>query len=273
MAYDPNEIRDERGRWGAGGAEDRGGPTTPAQSGARPTPEYIRERADAIAKEMKFDPKRIDISDESKTFVLNGVTMHYAGSADITPNGRVTIYTNHVTAASVDGVLAHEIEHMKFQSVLDRYTAESTAVGKEPGPAPDPESKYYWSRNGGPDAVMAPDGRLRGDYAAKYPVYSAMQEALYTKNMSEFGKTDGVSPYSFDWWKAYQANGATAYQAIHETLAEMARAKQETGKFPEHMGPRVLSYRGDGPALTKTAIAEGTKMWRNLYTTVKRLAK
>lgn len=288
MTFDPNEKRDETGKW----TKDGSGlpPLTLPEFNGVGSMEFVRERADTIAKDMGFDPKRIDISEDKPTFELNGKQYNTGGIAETNKpegEGRIVIYRQNIVASALDGVIVHEIEHMKFQTVLNRYATESSAVGKEPGPAPDPEHKYYWGRNGGPDAVMAPDGHLRGDYAAKYPVYSGMQEAFYKHGAQAFGKTDGVTPYSYDWWSAFQDGKTGSYQAVHETLAEMARVKRTTGSFPDHMGHHVIEYRAksnrdlinkpdfDGyvPQPSKVEVAKGTKMWRELYRVVEKLSK
>ena len=62
--------------------------------------------------------------------------------------------------------------------------------------------------------------------------------------------------------------------AVHETLAEMSRIKYETGKFPEHMGERIISCRGeDKPKPSKAQMEENAKQWRDLYRTVEKVYK
>lgn len=279
MSYNPTEARNPKGEWTSGGAPDGSGlpPLTLPEFHGIGAPEYVRDHANAIAKDMGFDPGRIDISEDKPTFELNGKTYNTGGIAEIGKpegEGRVVLYRQNVKASDLDGVIVHEIEHMKVQKVFNARQAENTAISNDPGPAPDPDSKYWWGKKGGIDAVMSPSGSLHGDYVNKYPVYSAMHEALDKYNMDKFAAGDGVSSYSLDWWQAYKAGKASSFQAIHETLAEMARMKRETGKFPSHMGPRVLSYRGvDTPHPSKASIAEGEKLWRNLYRTVEKYSK
>ncbi|HEV7432144.1 MAG TPA: hypothetical protein VGN77_03810, partial [Steroidobacteraceae bacterium] len=64
--------------------------------------------------------------------------------------------------------------------------------------------------------------------------------------------------------------------AMHETLAEMAKIKYMTGKFPGHYGySRRISERLKGTATTSEGYvpktkgeAKGTTLWRTLYRTV-----
>ena len=77
-----------------------------------------------------------------------------------------------------------------------------------------------------------------------------------------FAESDGLSDYSFNWWKAWKEGKATTHLAMHETLAEMARLKLE-GTPIEHMGQRILSYRTKKP--TKKDVAKAAKVWSDLY--------
>lgn len=285
MTFNPNEQRDRAGKWTAGGQQPQPPiePVTPPAANFQLTAEKVRQRADAIAKDMGFDPTRIDISEEPATFTLNGKQYNTGGIAETQKpegEGRIVLYRPNLNEYELDGVIVHEIEHMKFQTVLNKYRTEQSALAKDPGPPPDPEGKYWWQKRGGGDAVFVPDGSLREGYQEKYPVFHAMQNALYKWSLTDdFGMTDGVSNYSNDWWNAYMDRNALSDQPVHETLAEMARIKYTTGSFPEHMGQRIISYRtkvdpaaGDKPP-SKKEIAEGTKRWRDLYRTVEKLSK
>lgn len=270
------------GQFGAGGGD--GIQTTPETPGSGMDHAAIQSAIDKVAKDAKFDKSRIDISDETRTFVLNGKTYIYAGAADISPpakndrgevighsDGRITIYSKHVSPSFVHGAVRHEIEHIKYQTAFDRYQAEITKVSNDPGPPPDPNGEYYWQKNGGKDAVMKPDGGLREPYDKKYPIYTAWHEAS-NKYSTEFADADGVSDYSFEYWKAWKAGTVGTHIAMHETLAEMARIKYETGKFPDHLGERILSYRGeDKPKPSEAVMANNAKIWRELYRTVEKI--
>lgn len=285
MTFNPDEQRDQGGKWTASGGQPQPPiePVTPPTDKFVLTTEQVRERADAIAKDMGFDPSRIDISEEPATFMLNGKQYSTGGIAETNKpegEGRIVLYRPNLNAYELGGVIVHEIEHMKFQTALNKYQAERTLAISDTGPPPDPNGNYWWQKKGGIDAVFTPDDSLRDAYKDKYPAYQAMHDAMFKWGITDdFGMTDGVSNYSHDWWNAYLDRNATSSQAMHETLAEIARVKVMTGSFPEHMGQRIISYRakvdpiaGDKPP-SKADIAKGTKRWRDLYRTVEKLSR
>jgi 2',3'-cyclic-nucleotide 2'-phosphodiesterase (5'-nucleotidase family) len=125
---------------------------------------------------------------------------------------------------------------------------------------------------GGRDTVMNADGSLKPPYDTKYPAYTAMHDAFFKYDVSAFADADGVSDYSYDYWKGWKAGNVQTFDAVHETLAEMAKAKYTTGKFPDHMGERIISYRGeDKPKPSAKTMAANAKRWRNLYNTVNKV--
>ena len=83
-----------------------------------------RETINKVSSDLKFDPSRFDLSTESKTFVLNGQTMFYAGSAELKENGRLTLFINHTTPETAAGIVAHEIEHAKFNQAIEDYRVD-----------------------------------------------------------------------------------------------------------------------------------------------------
>ena len=121
--------------------------------------------------------------------------------------------------------------------------------------------------------MMLPNGELSPNYAWKYPAYTKMHDAFYKYWNKDFADSDGVSDYSYEYWKGYKANNISYELAVHETLAEMARIKYETGKFPTHMGDRIMSYRSYAGTPSAAKIEEGQKRWRNLFRTVEDVYK
>jgi hypothetical protein len=233
------------------------------------TEEEVRVIADKVAKDLDFDPKKIKISNELKYFNVNGKRYRYYGEANINPDvvaglqpGEIAIYLPGLVREQVHGMVAHEIEHIKYQTALNAYYSDFNKI-------------VNLSKGEGGDLVLKPDGSLRESYAGQFPFYAKMHEAYFASGVSEFANNDGVSSYSYEYWKAWKTSTMDTQLAIHETLAEMSRIKYETGKFPEHMGPRIISYRGgiDVPQPSAAAIAEGEKLWRDLYLTVDEIWK
>lgn len=237
MAYNPDEARDESGKWtaGGGGASDS-----------------LQGTIDKVSRDLGYEGT-IAVSNETKTFALNGQTMNYAGSAQL-DSGQITIYTNQVSSTTAAGVIAHEIEHVKFQNALDSYRSESSHI---------------------PPGEIRADGSLRPGLAgAVFPNYTAMHEALFKHGMDAFAASDGVSDYSYEYWKGWKEGKIGTELALHETLAEMARIKYTTGSFPEHYGERILAYRGvDTPKPSAAKMQEGARRWRELYRTVESVHK
>lgn len=188
---------------------------------------YSAERLDAIkgevnamAKEQGFDPSRITVRTDDKTFVLNGETRHYSGSYDPS-TGKIEVFADRVEPDTVRGLLAHEMMHDKFQVVYSAYEAERRRVMEDPFTA-------WGAKNAeGERTGMNADGSLPPASAGRYPAYQAFQENMSVPTLA---KDDGVTSYSRDWWNAWETQNKTnayagewAKSAINETFAEMAR--------------------------------------------------
>jgi len=266
--FDPNQPRDDDGRW-----TDTGGGTISEPSGDPQgmSHENVQKVVNEVAKDLDFDPTMIEIVDGKQTFELNGLMRSAAGLARTDKIGKdekvITIFANNVNFGNVDGVIAHEIEHIKYETALNRYRTDFNAIMAEPGKTDD---------------VMRADGSLKPAYADKYPAYTVMHEALHSHGTMAFATSDGVSDYSYEWWNRWidrGKHGVDAKSAMHETLAEMARVKYTTKEFPDHMGERVISYRErlsgseTPPKPSKAQIEKNAKLWRNLYGAVDKVWK
>lgn len=252
MAYDPNESRDPRGRWTSSGGEAghlhtaAGFPSVLVDHPENAhTAKLVAEDSAKVAKKLDFPPSRIIVVDRDYAFTLNGKQLYAGGTADLS-TGFITMYSGRLSAASTPGVVAHEIEHQKFQAFENDYKADRAAMEKDPAylaglPTWIGETRIAPT---GRD-IMKGDGTLHEPYASKYPVYTAYTEAM-KPTISDFAKSDGVSGYSRDWWDAWHNQTANTSQAMHETLAEMARHRYEGHKV-EHIvrdpKTKVLSVR------------------------------
>lgn len=131
---------------------------------------------------------------------------------------------------TLDGIMAHEVEHAKFQ-------VWTTEVDREMRAAHDEDDRIRMGLPGGrdPEPHQSPvgvDGLLRPEAAAQYPAAWASQEIrggppheYGTDGMRALAEEDGVSHYSMDYWDAWSnTHDAIAMRlATNETLAEMAR--------------------------------------------------
>lgn len=164
-----NEARDYHGRWTAG-AVGYEGPDPKLQqarlSSVHPAGPYMgikdpaqAEKADTVAKiaagvatKLGYDPTSVNISDEHRTFELNGKTLNTAGWATRPPGpsptvnpdgskqiigggtGTVTLFTQHVgdDPAGIAGVMAHEVSHQKFNAFLSDKESDYIKLQADP---------------------------------------------------------------------------------------------------------------------------------------------
>jgi hypothetical protein len=180
---------------------------------------HYTEIGNDMIKSLGYTPGKLTVTDDEYNFTLNGIPGKAAGSADLV-TGEVTLYAHQLTGyndSTLRGILAHEIMHQKFQNVLNEYRKERDEVHADQRNPPG-EGGYA------PRYVIKPDDELREEFAPDYPVYAVMEPLLgfSHNNMDKLAKTDGVTPYSRDWWKAHRNNTATWEQAYHETLAEIS---------------------------------------------------
>ncbi len=243
MTFDPSEKRDEYGRWTAGG--DAGVIAEPSAPNAESTRRYAKA-ATRVAIDLGFDPKNISVVSEPRAqFMLNGKLHDWAGAADL-KEGTIKLYEPFLNPSSINDVAAHEIGHQKFQRFLDDYLAERARMEDDINKMEFPKGKDRW------DVVMKPDGALREGFAEKYPLYQKYTEVMMPSISEGFAKSDGITDYSREWWKAWHDQKANTTQAMHETIAEMtARAytapasfESESPKFKE-AGYSLDTVRGN----------------------------
>jgi HK97 family phage portal protein len=246
--FNPNH--DDRGRFDTG--DGGGGGGSGSNSG-----QHNAERSALITHFARFDakhthdydPNLILIKSDSPQFTLNGKQFNAAGLAHISGDrlGQIELFPSAIhddgqgsPIRATKQILAHEIMHQKFQAFLNEADSSQKSVVN----------------------------------------HTALQRA------------DGVSDYSYEYWKAYadsrsQVDGSTASLnnaktalnlAVHETLAEIARAKVKAGRdnyWPDHMGERIISYREKFPSKDgstdkppQSEIDSNASLWKDLYTRV-----
>lgn len=264
MAYNPNEPRDEHGRWTDGG----GTAWSPLGNGRfvadkSPMIEITKQdkhfsefgdlRALAVevskyAVKLGFDPQYLTVTDANHPFEVDGHSKFAAGTAD-REGGRITIYAPQVPLGAhwTPGLMAHEIMHQKFNAFMQDYQAEYARLQKDPDYHKDgewkdePNGDHWFDRK---SAFMRPDGQLNEPYASKYPLYQTYNRVMVGSD--EFRKSDGVSEYSKNWWTDVINGKASWDVGIHETLAEMAKIKlNEATNLKEHK-ERVKDMRARG---------------------------
>ena len=268
---------DNPGRFSAGSGSAASSPKGRAPEGLkvkleRDIPPELQEKslrvaevAQGVANKLGYDPKFIVIDGRSFEFELNGRKFHAAGMAFL-GNDLISLFPQHLTAEQAAGTTAHEIMHHKFDKVLTAYEAESKAVMQDPD-----------TLDG-----MRPDGTLKPPLDAKYPLYERWNQVYGSIPSEVFRNSDGVTDYSKEWWQAMRQGNATTVQAFHETLAEMAKVKYETGRLPEHYGtstvtPKAPDKEGRVFSTIKHTspgeLNQGKLAWRNLYRAVEEIYK
>ena len=251
----------------------------PAPSPSAMSHDAIAAAVDKVSKALDYDRGVFISNGAPHKFELNGKQYEAAGVAhtsNLQAPSPITVYARNIRPDFVEGLIAHEIEHVKFESALNRYREDLKKIVAEP-------------RQEGPgDDVMRPDGSLKPPYDEKYPAYTLMHEAFFKPSHDDFEASDGVTEYSYDWWRNWKDKGGregSGHSAMHETLAEMAKIKYKTGKFPapeDYYGHRLISWRTPpgGNAMTdakpKPSAAQqeqNAKRWRNLYRAIDKVWK
>jgi len=233
--------------------------------GGVPSAEYVSGIIHDVQKDLGYSGPTLIDTNEAQHFTVAGQEYKTAGTANL-QTGVITLYTDGLawnTRDQIAGVMAHEIEHEQFQRALN---------------AADKEFQDLMARYppGGANDIMLADGTLKSPYDKEFPNYQDMAKYWHLPTGDSFRQGDGVSAYSIGWWIAQQKNEATYVQAVHETLAEMSKAKYETGKLPEHRGFDLLRFRpiidGEpGPRQSQAEQDRLTKQWRDLYKAIERV--
>ena len=133
-----------------------------------------------VANKLGYDPHSINVSDESRTFELNGKTMYYAGAATTPPPpklvinpdgsktitgqgdpsygvGPITLYTPHVgnDEGGIKGVVAHEITHQKFNALINDKESDWLKMQHDPDYQKDTKWATYDANNPAHAALKA----------------------------------------------------------------------------------------------------------------------
>src|ERR1039458_3515927 len=229
---------DERGR---GRHEQPSG--VPADARQR---KFDEDEIRAAAKKQGFTPEKIDISYEPKQFKVGERTFDYAGAA-YRENGRITIWPDQVGGQTLDGLMAHEVMHQRWNAFNQELESERTATMEL-------YKKYpatWEGTHNNTDNPMRWNGYVKDEFKDKYPAQWLYENTL-DQNFEQMKKDDGVTEYSKAYWEQF---GKTVpwQAAVHETLAEMARIKQDKVSYPEGMKP--------------------SKLWKQLFDGVMKLSK
>jgi hypothetical protein len=242
--YDPDQPRDEHGRWSAGGGSAASGET--AEANAEPPADpmakaaWILEKARTAVADAGYDPERVHLSSQQQKFKVGDREYSTAGLAFTRADGNVgdeqyrkgdiVIFgqPDYSRDFPVRGTAVHEAMHQKWQAVADRYQLESSRMWDDSAKAASREEEPVYG-----------SGELKPGFEQQYPVYALLSsilegpfhaatpgEGIGKTNRARMIEDDGVSQYSKSYWDFYKNSGGERYDsAVHETLAEMARIK------------------------------------------------
>ena len=176
----------------------------------------IHGAAQASAKLLGYDPTLVSVSNEEHPFSVGSESqVRYAAGLAHLNTGKIEIFPRHVADANgAVSIMAHEVMHQKYQTVLNAVEAERKQAIRDPA--------YLDALN--------PDGSLKPPLDTKYPLYNKFN--VHNRKQGERIKSDGITEYSRAYWKAAEPGNLDRTTAIplahHETLAEMARIAVDT---------------------------------------------
>ena len=177
---------------------------------------FTQDRVLKAADNLGFPPDKIVFDYAEEKFTVGGTEYTLGGRA--LPDGRVQINVRGIMNGDVEGLTAHEIQHVRFGSVLDAYAKDSAALSND--------TRTAVLESGRRVSIMFPDGSLREEFAKDYPIYSKL-EPFINRAASELARDDGVTQYSRDWWKEAANGTASTHSAVNETLSEIARGRAQ----------------------------------------------
>jgi len=174
-----------------------------------------------------YDPTTRTISVYGLPTVQRQWTVRDATTGEVTLLGDQTPST--VDAANFASMLAHEIQHDRFHTVMQAYRAEQDRIR-------DYDNKIYVEYAGAPYYELGQHthtnaaGYLKPEHRDKYPTVAALEDFLEGGPVTErLNKEDGISDYSTRWWRNWQegrgfgTGGFSPYQSVlNETQAEVA---------------------------------------------------
>lgn len=178
---------------------------------------FTQDRVLKAANNLGFPPDKIVFDYAEEKFMVGGTEYTLGGRA--LSDGRVQINVRGILGGDVEGLTAHEIQHIRFASVLDAYAKDSEAMMKDAR-----VGTFESGRKA--QGIMRASGELFDEFKKDYPVYTEL-EPFINRAAAELAKDDGVTQYSRDWWKEAAGGTASTHSAVNETLSEIARGRAQ----------------------------------------------
>lgn len=140
----------------------------------------------------------------------------YVAAGQFNPaTNTITIYNGAFQdEALAAGVVAHELQHAKFNQWRNQATKEHRQLIRMEGS----EQVKYWVDNGF-QRSLTPEGEK------KFPFYASWKKFRDDDLQRELERADGITPYSASYWREYNSGSGTFERAVDETLAEVAKLR------------------------------------------------
>lgn len=189
-------------------------PLQPQQPVQKPPHQLRTER---IVSQLGYPTERVTSElGRGPAFEVDGKT-YYTGASFSPSTGEIRIYNaGKISDESMTGMLAHEIQHSRWNEYRKAYQQQYIEVGRSLNTSDNPED---WIITGG--------GYLKNKTdKERLWAYDINQEFIKDANRWErLKKSDGISEYSRSYWKQANKSGSDwdYDRAIDETLAEIAR--------------------------------------------------
>jgi len=213
--YNPDQPRDEAGRFGSGGGGGRAGRGVLPKELAGQIVGEGRKAIEAACREL-VDGGHIHIPDGTRLVVAQqdykgaspaGKRFNVAAACE-GDGSKITVYPvmGGSTMEELHGIITHEVVHAQVAGAREVYRKQANAL--------------VMNRNY--DKLVDKNDVPNAEGARRYPAYAALRQMFdpSDKELAQMKKDDGVTPYSKSYWKS----GPSMYTplAIEETLAEHA---------------------------------------------------
>jgi len=174
-----------------------------------------RARVERVLTRLGFPTDRVESSEEDG-YLFNVGGQSFRAAADYDPKtGKIRVFdVDNLPESEMEGILAHEIMHDKFQTYVVAQQAQFTEIHRSIHDEADPQK---W--------LIKVDGSIRNpEDRPRFWAWEIQEKYLTGKHLEFLQKSDGVTAYSDAYWEAVRPDSPYSTQlAINETLAEIAR--------------------------------------------------
>lgn len=187
-----------------------------------PAPQYQkpdhRKRVEDAVNRLGYPIDQVE-STEDQGYIFNVGDQTYRADGEYDPKtGKIRVFDiDQKTDSTLEGILAHEVQHSRWKRYHDAYQQQFIEVEKSVR-ATDDKSQWLIRLDGDLRYESDKERLWAYDLHEKYLIHS-------TRNWNRLQEADGVTDYSRAYWnKAEVSKSSFDYdRAVDETLAEIAR--------------------------------------------------